>query len=141
VPAFITPFSAARRIAVLTQTDLINSVMKLFKFGFAPNPSTVKAELDANICDFTNYVDKNVTAWAGPTLAPSPGYQLTAPVQEWTVIDNTIGNTVGGYWIEDAAGNVMQIVKFDDPGVSMNSVDDAVIVTPTAFFTAAVAAV
>lgn len=132
----ISPLSGAKQSALLSQTNLINSVIKLFKWGFVPGVSTVKAELVAQECDFDDYVSKTIAAWTGPVLAPVAGYQINAPVETWTVLTNVVGNTVGGYWIEDAGGDVIDIVVFDNPGVPMTNVDQAVQVTPVEFFPA-----
>ncbi len=130
---FITPFSGARKAADLLKTNLANAVCSLFKFGFNPTPATLKAELEAQECDFTDYTTKTITAWTGPVLAPSSGYQLNGGLVEWIVVTPTVTNIVGGYWIENAAGDVMQIVKFDPPGVTMAVADDPTIVTPVVF--------
>lgn len=133
---FITPFSGAENTATLLKTDGANAVCSLFKFGFNPGVSTLKAELEANECDFDDYVTKTIAAWTGPVLAPSPGYQLNGGLLQWIVVTNVVTNNVGGYWIENAGGTVIQIVKFDDPGVSMASVNDAVTIPPVQFIAA-----
>lgn len=132
----ISPLSGAKEIALARQADMANAVISLFKWSFVPGVSTTKAELEANECDFTDYATKVIAAWTGPVLAPVSGYQINAPVQTWTVVTATVGNTVGGYWIEDATGDVIDIVVFDDPGVPMTNVDQAVQVTPVQFFPA-----
>lgn len=134
MPQFLTPFSGARRQAVVVQTDLANAVVHLFKFGLNPTVSTVKAELQAVECDFTDYVTKTITSWTGPTLAPVSGYQLNGGLLQWIVVTPTVTNNVGGAWIEDAAGNVIQIIQFDDPGVPMTVVDDQVTLPPVQVF-------
>jgi len=141
MPQFITPFSGARNIADLVKTDSVNAIISLFKFGFNPTVSTLKAELEANECDFDDYVTKVIAAWTGPTLAPSPGYQLNGGLVQWIVLTNVVTNIVGGYWIENAGGEVLQIVKFDDPGVTMASVDDQVTLPPVQFVSALLSSV
>lgn len=132
----ISPLSGAKESADLAKTAMVNAVISLFKWGFVPGVSTTKAELEAEECDFTDYTTKTIAAWTGPVLAPVAGYQINAPVQTWTVVTATVGNTVGGYWIENAGGDVIDIVTFDDPGVPMTNVDQAVQVTPVEFFPA-----
>jgi hypothetical protein len=134
MPQFITPFSGARRNAVEMQTDLANAVAHLFKFGLSPSVSTLKSELEANECDFTDYTTKVIASWTGPTLAPVSGYQLNGGLLQWIVVTPTVTNNVGGAWIEDAAGNVIQIIQFDDPGIPMTVVDDQVTIPPVQFF-------
>jgi len=140
VPQFITPFSAAFKTADLLKTNLVNAVCHLFQFGFNPSVSTSQAELVAVEATFDDYVTKTIAAWTGPVLAPSPGYQLNGGLVQWIVVTNVVTNIIGGYWIENAAGDVMQIVKFDDPGVPMVSVNDAVTIPPVQFAAALQAA-
>lgn len=130
----ITPLSAALDAATRQQTNMANAVIHLFKQGFVPAENTVKADLVAQECDFTDYTTKTITAWTGPVLAPVSGYQINAPVQTWVVVTPTVANTVGGYWIETAGGTVIDIVQFDDAGLPMSAVDQAVQVTPVELF-------
>jgi len=140
VPQFITPFSGAAKVAGLVKTNLANAVVSLFQFGFNPSVSTVKSELEGAEATFDDYVTKTIASWTGPVLAPSPGYQINGGLVQWIVVTNVVTNIIGGYWIENAAGDVIQIVKFDDPGVPMVSVDDAVTIPPVQFFAALQAA-
>ena len=125
----IYPLSGAQNDAGLIKTNLVSAVIKLFKGGFVPSSSTVKAELEAEECDFDDYTSKTIAAWTGPVLAPVSGYQLNAPVQTWEVLTNVVGNDVGGYWIETAGGIVHDIFQFDQP-VPMGIVGQAVQVVP-----------
>jgi len=133
---FITPFSGAENTAGLLKTNGVNAVCSLFKQGFNPAVGTLKAELEANECDFDDYVTKTIASWTGPVLAPAPGYQLNGGLVQWIVATNVVINTVGGYWLETAGGIVIQIVKFDDPGISMASIADAVTIAPVQFIAA-----
>lgn len=134
MPQFITPFSGARRNAVEMKADLANAVVHLFKFGLNPTPATIQADLVAAECDFTDYTTKTITAWTGPTLAPVSGYQLNGGLVQWIVVTDTVGNNVGGAWIENSNGDVIQIIQFDDPGIPMVTVDDQVTLPPVQFF-------
>ena len=125
----ILTLSGALMDATLVQTNLANAVISLFKGGFVPSPSTTKAELEAQECDFDDYVTKTVVSWTGPVLAPVSGYQINAPIQTWVVATNVVTNEVGGYWVEDAGGDVHDIFQFDLP-VPMQVVGQAVQVVP-----------
>lgn len=129
----ITPLAGAKNSAGLAQTDLVNCKVRCFKQGFNPAENTTAADLIAQECDFDDYVAKVIAAWGNPVLAPVSGYQIVAPTQSWIVVTNATPNVVGGYWIETAAGVLVSIVQFDDPGVAMNNVDDALYVTPVVF--------
>lgn len=125
----ILPLSGAQMDADLIKTNLANCKIKLFQSSLNPSNTTTKAELQAAECDFDDYVEKTIAAWTGPVLAPVAGWQINAPVQTWTVATNVVTNLVGGYWIEDAGGDVHDIFVFDQP-VPMQVVGQAVQVVP-----------
>lgn len=117
--------------ATAKRADLALSVVKLFKFGFVPTVETVVAELDAQECDYTTYAPETITAWLPVVARPGGGSQITAPtVQFELAADPAVPNTVGGYWIELAGGDVFLVRQFDNP-VSMTEAGNFVQITPT----------
>jgi len=123
--------AGTKRQAGLMKTDLANSILHLFKSPFLPSPATTLAELDAQECDFDGYAAKTITAWGDPVLAPISGYMIVAPTQTWVMGAGPIavGNTVGGHYLEDSAGNLIDVVIYDPP-IPMQSPDQSVIQTP-----------
>lgn len=97
------------------QTALAASVVSLFKSSLVPTPTTPKADFETAECNFDGYVTKTIAAWLGPVLAPGTGYQLVSPLLLWALggTDPTTPNTVGGWWLEDAAGVVRMFGTFD----------------------------
>lgn len=96
------------------QTALALSKLRLFKSTFLPTAVSVKQDFVDNECDFDTYVEKTLTAWFNPILAPGSGYLIESPlVQFGPLVDPVVvGNVVGGYWVEDAAGIVRDVVVF-----------------------------
>lgn len=131
MPAPFFPNSWAFSQAGDLQTLLALSVIKLFKEGFVPSPTTVVADLDAEEADYDDYILQTITAWLAPGSSPFGGAQITAPTEQFTcTADQVVPNAIGGYWIELAAGDVVLIRQFDTP-VAMVTAGDFVQVTPT----------
>jgi hypothetical protein len=108
---------SAAQDALERQAVLALSVMHLWKTPFTPTAATTKADLVAVEADYDTYAEKTLTAWFAPILAPSSGYIIESPLVQFGPLATTPvqGNIIGGYWIEDAAGIVRQIVTFDQP--------------------------
>lgn len=132
VPFF--PNSSCVDQAAVLRTALALSVVKLFKTGFVPQVTTVVAELDANEADYTGYAPATITAWGAPYESTAGGVQITAPgVQFSLAADPAVGNSIGGYWIEKAGGDVVLIRQFDEPQ-AMAAALDGFVLTPTIVF-------
>lgn len=117
--------------AAAKRTSLASSVIKLFKFGLTPTNETVVADLDAAECDFDDYAPETITAWLPVVAAPGGGSQITAPTEQFLcAADQVTPNTVGGYWIELAGGDVVLIRQFE-AGVPMVNAGDFLQVSPT----------
>lgn len=103
---------AAARKASLIITSLALSKLRLFKEGLSVTQFTTKAALVAAECDFNGYTSGGytLTAWTGPVNAPGGGSILTSPMVNvaWANPDDdpVVSNSVGGWWVEDATGNV-----------------------------------
>lgn len=117
--------------ATAKRAALAASVIKLFKFGLVPTNATVVADLDAAECDFDDYAPETITAWLAPVSSPGGGTQITAPTEQFVCsVDQVVPNSVGGYWIELAAGDVVLIRQFDAP-VPMVNAGDFLQIAPT----------
>lgn len=101
-------------------TVYVNSVVKLYKSSLVPTPATLVAELDAAEADYDDYAPITIAAWAGPILAPGSGYEILSPAILFStgVTDPVVPNTIGGFWLEDAAG-VVRMVGIFDPALPM----------------------
>lgn len=90
-------------------------VVKLWKdIAFEPVASTAATEFDAAECDFTDYVAKMATLSDEADLSEN-SVGDTATVS-WIVEEAgaVTGNTVYGYWVENAAGDVILFERFAD---------------------------
>lgn len=131
MPAAFFPNSYALVQATALRADLALSVVKLFKSGFVPTPATVVAELDAEEADYDDYVLQTITAWLAPVAAITGGWQISAPMVQFVCSGaQVVPNTIGGYWIELAGGDVVLIRQFDEP-VPMVNDGNYVQITPT----------
>lgn len=128
--------TGAKDEATRAKTNLANSKLRLFKSGFNPTPQSLKADFEANECDFDGYAEKTITAWSDPVLA-GVGYAIYAPTQTfaWALAVDAVGNSVGGWWVELSGGTLYEYGTFDPPRPAQGP-DQAVILTPTDVFPA-----
>lgn len=102
------------------KTALALSKLCLFKADLSPNQFTTKAELEAAECDFDGYTSGGytLTAWTGPLIDPNGGAILTSPlvnIAYGPAEDPPVTNSVGGWWIEDASGDVRLVGTYNPP--------------------------
>lgn len=117
--------------ATAKRTAYALSVVRLFKSGFVPSNATVIAELEAQEADYTTYAPETITAWLPVVGASGGGNQITAPTTQFELAATPAApNTIGGYWIELAGGDVVLIRQFDTP-VPMVVAGNYCQVTPT----------
>jgi len=115
--------SACQKQATERQTAYISSVVSLFQSSIGPiSPSVTKAILEAAEADYDDYAPITITAWEGPILAPGSGYEIIAPLVLFEVgaVDPATPNSIGGFWLEDAAG-VVRLVGIFDPALPMQT--------------------
>jgi hypothetical protein len=117
------PLAGCQASGLETQTALAASFCRLFKTGFVPDASTPRADYLTNEADYTGYTagGEPIAAWNDPILAPGSGFQMGSPLVQFDTADpTTVGNVIGGAWVEDAAGIIRMTVIFDAP-VSMDA--------------------
>ena len=114
--------------AGLLKTALANSKIRLFKAdaGIILTNATTQAELVAGECDFTGYAAITVAAWNNPLLNPVGGAGIDSGLQQFaTANPYTVGNSVGGGWVETAGGVLVAAWNYD-PARSCNGAGDGV---------------
>jgi len=116
---FFTQESAIAK-ATEIKTALAASKLWLFKSSLTPTPATTAAELEAAECDFDGYTPGGyaLAAWTGPLNAEGGGAVITSPlvnVSYNTPSDPPVTNMVGGWFVEDASGDVRVVGIFDPP--------------------------
>lgn len=112
------PNSSTIVIAGLVQDELALSKLRLFQEGFVPSIATTRAELVAAEADYTGYPagGVEVTAWLDPILNPIGGASIDMPTEQFAAAaPYTVGNTIGGYWIETAGGVLIVVGTFATP--------------------------
>lgn len=118
MPQFF-PNASTLYIAGLVQTDLALSKLRLFQDGeIEPSIATTRAELVTAEADYTGYTagGETLTAWFAPLNNPLGGSSIDSPkVQFDTETPYTVSNNVGGFWVENATGDLIVIGVFDAP--------------------------
>lgn len=118
MPAFES-ISATLQDATERKTILAASKVRLFKSSLVPTPSTTKAQLEADECDYDDYPAGGaaITAFLAAILNPAGGASISAPTVQFSVTSNppVVTNLVGGAWLEDAAGLVRLVMPFAAP--------------------------
>jgi len=111
---------AANTKASAIKTALALSKLRLIQSSLVPNVTTTKAALEAAEATFNGYTagGYTLTAWSGPVNNPGSGALITPPAVNvaWANPDDDpiVTNEIGGWWIEDATGNVRLVGTFED---------------------------
>lgn len=120
---------AALQHGTTIKAALAASKVRLFKSSLAPNPTTLKTEFVAAEADYDGYAAGGlaVAAFNGPSNNPTGGAAITSPLVYFTwVLDvDSIGNMVGGWWLELAAGGMWAYTVFPQP-IAMAAPGDAI---------------
>jgi len=79
-----------------------------------PSVETTITELEANEADYTGYPAGgfDVTSMAPPMGAPGGGVVILSN-EVFATFTSGAANSIGGYWLEDTAGNVVTIFVYD----------------------------
>lgn len=107
---------AAMSEAAVIQADLAASKIRLFDNSITPDVNTVKADLVAAETTLTGYPAGGypVATFSDPLFAAGGGviiYSVTVN----PVYASGAAQVIGGYWLEDAAGDVRDVVIYDPP--------------------------
>lgn len=113
------PTAATNWLAGLTQTELEVSKLRLWQQGeVSPSIATTRAQLVAAEANYTGYTagGLELAAWFNPINDAIGGSSIDSPkVQFAPASPYTVGNVIGGYWVETATGQLVCIGTFDGP--------------------------
>jgi hypothetical protein len=114
-----TQESALRKSALLI-AGLANSKLRLIQGAFVVGAFTTKAQMVASEATFDGYPAGGypLAAWTGPLIATGGGAIETSPlvnIAYGPAGDPPVGNSISGWWIEDATGNVRTAGNYDPP--------------------------
>lgn len=111
----VSPLVGREAIGLDLQTFLAGSKVKLFQNNVLITVNTLKSEL--TVATFTGYADQTITATGDPVIDPiNGGISITMPSFQWTTGDpTTVTNTIYGFWLETAGGDLILAGNFDDP--------------------------
>lgn len=100
--------------AAAIQADLAASKLRLFNETLVPTVVTTKAELIAAETTLTGYPAGGyaLATWGDPLLVTGGGAVITSPLVPVAYASGPTV-TIGGGWVEDAAGNVRAVFIFD----------------------------
>lgn len=130
VPQNALSMTGAALIAAANQTRNANSVLRLFKGGFNPSPTTTKAEFLANEADYDGYAALTIVAWGAPILF-GLGWATFAPTQtfRWGPAGAGTNNMIGGTFLLTQAGDLLTYEVFEQER-PMQGPGQAVVTTP-----------
>lgn len=122
---------AANAKALDIKAALATSKVRFFKSSLVPDVNTTRVALLAAECDFDGYTAGGyaLAAFTGPINATGGGAVLTSPlvnVAYGPEGDPPVGNTIGGWWIDDDAAPTPQvrIVGAYSPARPMSALGD-----------------
>lgn len=116
---------AVMQLATELDTALLASTIDLFKDSLVPGVQTTQAELAAAVADYSGYAQKAVAALLPPYLDPAGGASTNIATVQFQHNGGAVQNSIGGAWVEDAAGNVRLVITFDQP-IPMSAATDAI---------------
>lgn len=107
--------------ATNSKVPFVTSKLRLTKAPFTPVQTSVKADFVANECDFDGYTPVTgypIAAVTGPLAYTGGGGILTTgliDVVYGPAGSPPVGNSVSGWWIENAAGAVLAAGSYGPP--------------------------
>lgn len=115
------PNVAALTLLDAWQTLLAGASLRLFNTGYIPSPGESLADVEAAETAFSGYPSGGyvLDAWDNPVYVSPSGAILVAPqvAVAFTAPGSGSGTqaTVGGWFVTDAAGNLIADGLFDNP--------------------------
>jgi hypothetical protein len=123
----IYPNVGALKIAATIRTFVALSVIHLIKAPISLLPGTTLAALTAIEADFDGYTAIVVTAFLAPYIDPAGGASIQSGTEQFQygpAASPPVINNVYGFYLLDAAGDLLVAGTFDAP-VAMQSIGDA----------------
>lgn len=109
------PLVGREALAAALQTLLAGSKVKLFSENVLISVNTIKTDLTE--ADFSGYLAQTVAATNDPVVDPvNGGISITMPNHLFATDDPTATpNTIHGWWLELAGGDLIMAGNFDAP--------------------------
>lgn len=117
-----------------TGPPLVQGAVRLFTDAIVPTVDTVKADLVAAETTLVGYPVGGylLTAMGPPIFAPGGGVVIQSQLIS-VVYASGAAQAIGGYWLEDAAGDVRQVFIYDPPRTLANVGDGFPIVVQAGY--------
>ena len=110
--------------------DWVGAIIKLFKVDNTPTLDTTVADLTAIEADYDGYAASSAVVWGSAFLEPLTSDAVSAGGSKTFVkTAGIVTNTVYGWWLESAGGDLLAAGKFDTP-LSFVNVGDGYVLTP-----------
>jgi hypothetical protein len=114
----ISKVSQLKQLLDLKTNVMDGGTIRLFQNDFTPSADSILA--DFTIATFTGYLNVTLTAWSAPYLNSAGNGAILSPLAQFNAASPyTIGNLVYGYFILDAAGDLVLGGRFTDAPISM----------------------
>ncbi len=121
------PNVGAMLLAGIVQEAVAGAFIKLYSAIAQPlSPSTVKT--DFTEADFSGYEAAEITAWFAPYIDPAGGATIQSGTFQFAYVApmaDPVSNTILGWWLEDADGNLIECGNFPAP-ITMTRNGDAI---------------
>lgn len=132
------PLTGGVFIAGLMQTALAASKLRLITGTFNPGPNDTLTELEAQEATFSGYTSGGyeLTVWLDPSYSPYGGVAIVSPqinVQWIAPESDPVQNTITGFFLVDATGNLIQDGTFTNPEF-LGVTGDAFVITIAELF-------
>lgn len=123
--------SQAGQVVVLgaVRTFLSGAKCKLFQSSLIPTPTTLQAAFAAAIATFTGYADF-VIVWSAVGIGADGNAYIVGSRAFFQATDGVTPNTLGGFWLEDAGGDLLCYGVFSSP-IPIEAALDFIAITPT----------
>jgi hypothetical protein len=108
----------------ITTALLTAAKIKLFQNDVNPNPNTVIGDLTE--ATFSGYLAATAT-WGATFLNSDGKAEADAPSHMFARAAGATSNDIFGYWVEDAAGNLLFAERFAGAPIPMAVVTDAIV--------------
>jgi len=96
-----------------TRAPMETLTARVYVNDLIPSPTTVKGALVE--ATFDGYVASAAVVWAASFIGPGGVAYILGDLLQWLATGATVLETVYGFWLEDAGGDMLLVARFDTP--------------------------
>jgi hypothetical protein len=117
------PKSGQQWLAGKVRTALAASKIRLYQSSINPTENTTLAELEAAEADYDGYAEITITNFGAVFQSPL-GAAIQMPSVQFQGTDPmVVTNNIGGAWIEDSTGALVNIIGFPEAKAMSSPLD------------------